>query len=224
LSSLFEPTLLALAAAVWLMVRVGMVMRPVRATSYRSAAPHVEEGTRRLWPDRLLSVGNGSAASPGAGYRAIAARIAADAHPNAGIILIGPNQMDAFARHHRGAPVYSLPEGQTHPTTLKLQLATITAPHERMYVIYTRRCPPGRPAARHRTLAGCLHIQEFGRARGRYALGRLRSRVQDACRSCVARREVRRAGRRDDHTGRTLPLAGDCASGKYRSRPDGLGK
>lgn len=137
MSSLFEPTLLALAAAVWLMVRVGMVMRPVRATSYRSAAPHVEEGTRRLWPGRLLSVGNGSAASPGAGYRAIAARIAADAHPNAGIILIGPNQMDAFARHHRGAPVYSLPEGQTHPTTLKLQLATITAPHERMYVIYT---------------------------------------------------------------------------------------
>ena len=137
MSSLFEPTLLALVAAVWLMVMAGMVMRPVRATSYRPAAPHAEEGTRRLWPGRLLSVGNGSAASPAASYRAIAARIAADAHPNAGIILTRPNQMEAFAHHHRGAPVYSLPEGQTHPATLKLQLATITAPHERMYVIYT---------------------------------------------------------------------------------------
>ena len=72
-----------------------------------------------------------------ADYRGMAARIAADGHPNAGIILNAPNQWEVFTYYHRqGAPVYPLPKGQPNPAILEPQLAAIAADHERLYAIY----------------------------------------------------------------------------------------
>lgn len=59
-----------------------------------------------------------------ADYRAIAARIADDAHPNAGIILNAPNQWEVFTYYHRdGAPVYPLPLGTARPTAAQVDAA-----------------------------------------------------------------------------------------------------
>lgn len=72
-----------------------------------------------------------------ADYRGMAARIAAEAHPNAGIILDAPNQWEVFTYYHRdGAPVYPLPLGQPDPAILEPQLAQIAADHDRIYAIF----------------------------------------------------------------------------------------
>ncbi len=72
-----------------------------------------------------------------ADYRAIVARIAAEAHPNAGIILNAPNQWEVFTYYHRdGAPVYPLPLGRPDPAILEPELARIAATHDRLYVLY----------------------------------------------------------------------------------------
>ena len=72
-----------------------------------------------------------------ADYRGMAARIAADAHPNAGIILDAPNQWEVFTYYHReGAPVYPLPlEGMTE-ADVAAELSVIAAQHDRLYVLY----------------------------------------------------------------------------------------
>lgn len=87
----------------------------------------------------LLSLGNlyGDPAFARADYRGMAARIAAEAHPNAGIILVAPNQWEAFTYYHReGAPVYPLPLGQPDPAILEPELERIAAAHDRLYVLY----------------------------------------------------------------------------------------
>jgi len=79
-----------------------------------------------------------------ADYRAIAASIAADAHPNAGIILNAPNQWEVFTYYWHpddalgGAPVYPLPPGTSSPTTASVDaaLTTILAEHDRLYAIF----------------------------------------------------------------------------------------
>jgi mannosyltransferase len=72
-----------------------------------------------------------------ADYRAMAARIAADAHPNAGVILNAPNQWEVFTYYHReGAPVYPLPRGWPDPAVLEPELAAIAARHDRLYAIF----------------------------------------------------------------------------------------
>ncbi len=72
-----------------------------------------------------------------ADYRAIAQRIAAEAYPNAGIILNAPNQWEVFTYYHQdGAPVYPLPKGQPDPAILEPQLAGIAASHDRLYALY----------------------------------------------------------------------------------------
>ena len=72
-----------------------------------------------------------------ADYRGMAARIAADDHPNAGIILDAPNQWEVFTYYHRdGAPVYPLPlQGMTE-ADVTAELEAIAARHDRLYVIY----------------------------------------------------------------------------------------
>ena len=72
-----------------------------------------------------------------ADYRGMAARIAADDHPNAGIILDAPNQWEVFTYYHReGAPVYPLPlEGMTE-ADVAAELSAIAAQHDRLYVLY----------------------------------------------------------------------------------------
>ncbi len=72
-----------------------------------------------------------------ADYRGMAARIAAENHPNAGIILNAPNQWEVFTYYHQeGAPVYPLPKGQPDPGILEPQLAEIGQKHDRIYAIF----------------------------------------------------------------------------------------
>lgn len=74
-----------------------------------------------------------------ADYRGIAARIAAEAHPNAGVILNAPNQWEVFTYYHSdGAAVYPLPTGQRHPSPQEIdaQLSDIAARHDRLYVLF----------------------------------------------------------------------------------------
>jgi mannosyltransferase len=72
-----------------------------------------------------------------ADYRGMAARIAADNHPNAGVILNAPNQWEVFTYYHReGAPVYPLPEGWPDAAQIAAQLEAITARHQRLYAIF----------------------------------------------------------------------------------------
>ncbi len=93
----------------------------------------------------ILLVGNGSSlvnlynnpAYARADYRGMAARIAAENPPNAGIILDAPNQWEVFTYYHRdGAPVYPLPMGRPDPVRLDAELTAIADQHGRLYAIF----------------------------------------------------------------------------------------
>lgn len=114
-------------------------------------ATHRPPAVRRLVYLALLALGLLALAGPGralanlysnpayarADYRAMAARIAADAHPNAGIILDAANQWEVFTYYHRdGAPVYPLPAGRPDPDRIAAELSAIAARHERLYAIF----------------------------------------------------------------------------------------
>jgi hypothetical protein len=72
-----------------------------------------------------------------ADYRGMAARIAAEGHPNAAVILNAPNQWEVFTYYHRdGATVYPLPRGQPDPALLEPALADIAATYDRLYVLF----------------------------------------------------------------------------------------
>src|SRR5690606_16295995 len=72
-----------------------------------------------------------------ADYRGMAARIAADAHHNAGIILDAPNQWEVFTYYHReGAPVYPLPRGGPDAAAIAAELEESAARHDRLYVLF----------------------------------------------------------------------------------------
>jgi hypothetical protein len=72
-----------------------------------------------------------------ADYRGMAARIEAENHPNAGIILNAPNQWEVFTYYHRdGAPVYPIPTGRPLPDKIDAELAEIAARHDRLYAIF----------------------------------------------------------------------------------------
>lgn len=72
-----------------------------------------------------------------ADYRSMAARIAAEDHPNAGIILNAANQWEVFTYYHdEGAPVYPLPRAGMGREQVQAELAAIAAEHNRLYVIY----------------------------------------------------------------------------------------
>jgi mannosyltransferase len=71
-----------------------------------------------------------------ADYRAMAARISAEDHPNAGIILNAANQWEVFTYYHQdGAPVYPLPRGYPDPAQIDAELAEIAGRHDRLYLI-----------------------------------------------------------------------------------------
>jgi hypothetical protein len=64
-------------------------------------------------------------------------RIAAEAHPNAGVILDAPNQWEVFTYYHRqGAPVYPLPKGQPDGADMAAELNEIADRHDRLYAIF----------------------------------------------------------------------------------------
>ncbi|MDX1687116.1 MAG: glycosyltransferase family 39 protein [Candidatus Promineifilaceae bacterium] len=70
-------------------------------------------------------------------YRAIAARIAAEDHPNAGVILDAPNQWEVFTYYHReGAPVYPLPRGNPDGERIDAALREIAERHDRLYAVF----------------------------------------------------------------------------------------
>jgi hypothetical protein len=72
-----------------------------------------------------------------ADYRVMAARIAADAHPDAGVILNAANQWEVFTYYHRdGAPVYPLPRGYPDPARINAELAEIAEQHDRLYALF----------------------------------------------------------------------------------------
>ena len=71
-----------------------------------------------------------------ADYRGMAARISAENHPNAGIILNAPNQWEVFTYYHKeGASVYPLPRSQDDDAVFA-ELNEIGATHDRLYVLY----------------------------------------------------------------------------------------
>jgi 4-amino-4-deoxy-L-arabinose transferase-like glycosyltransferase len=72
-----------------------------------------------------------------ADYRAIAQRIAADNHSNAGIILNAANQWEVFTYYHRdGAPTYPIPRGGHDQAHIAGELDAIAAQHDRLYAIF----------------------------------------------------------------------------------------
>ncbi len=72
-----------------------------------------------------------------ADYRGMAARIVAEDHPNAAIILNAPNQWEAFTYYYGdSAPVFPLPRGQATADLLEPELEQIAAGHDRLYALY----------------------------------------------------------------------------------------
>lgn len=72
-----------------------------------------------------------------ADYRSMAARIVAENHPNAAIILNAPNQWEVFTYYYPDAGrVYPLPRGAPDATLIAAELTEITAQYDRIYAIF----------------------------------------------------------------------------------------
>lgn len=74
-----------------------------------------------------------------ADYRGMAARIVAEDHPNAGIILNAANQWEVFTYYYRDdTAVYPLPEGRSQPQAAQIDqvLSQISRQHQRLYVLF----------------------------------------------------------------------------------------
>lgn len=72
-----------------------------------------------------------------ADYRGMAERIAAEGHPNAGVVLNAANQWEVFTYYHQeGAPVYPIPRGQPDGARIEAELREIVGRHDRLYAIF----------------------------------------------------------------------------------------
>ncbi len=72
-----------------------------------------------------------------ADYRGMAARIVAEAHPNAAVILNAPNQWEVFTYYFPDAArVYPMPRGTPNAAALDAELTQITATYDRLYVLF----------------------------------------------------------------------------------------
>ncbi|MAT97890.1 MAG: hypothetical protein CL608_12160 [Anaerolineaceae bacterium] len=74
-----------------------------------------------------------------ADYRAMANRILAEEHPNAGVILNAANQWEAFTYYYPDeGNVYPLPQGRSRPNPDEIDaiLSEIAARHDRIYAIF----------------------------------------------------------------------------------------
>ena len=77
-----------------------------------------------------------------ADYRAMAAQIATEAHPNAAVVLNAANQWEVFTYYHEagpqanGAPVFPLPRGYPDPKIIDDELSDIIAEHDRIYALF----------------------------------------------------------------------------------------
>ena len=99
-----------------------------------------------------------------ADYRALAARITAEGHPNAGIILNAANQWEVFTYYHDGpTPLYPLPRGAIEPAALTAELDTLLAAHDRLYAIFWGEAgrDPERLVERHLDAAAFKAVDEW---------------------------------------------------------------
>jgi hypothetical protein len=72
-----------------------------------------------------------------ADYRGMAARIAAEGHPDAGIILNAANQWEVFTYYYPDVDVvYPVPAGRPDPARIAAELEEITASHDRLYTLF----------------------------------------------------------------------------------------
>ncbi|UCG23003.1 MAG: glycosyltransferase family 39 protein [Chloroflexota bacterium] len=72
-----------------------------------------------------------------ADYRAMAAQVAVEAHPNAAVVLNAANQWEVFTYYHQdGAPVFPIPRGYPDPAIIDDELSDIIANHGRIYAIF----------------------------------------------------------------------------------------
>lgn len=74
-----------------------------------------------------------------ADYRSMAARILDEAHPDRGVVLVAPNQWEAFTYYYPDSgDVYPLPKGRTQPTATEIDavLQPIAAEHDRLYALF----------------------------------------------------------------------------------------
>lgn len=72
-----------------------------------------------------------------ADYRAIAAQIAEEAHPNAAVILNAANQWEVFTFYHNeGAPVFPIPTSFPEPAKIDAELSEIASQYDRIYALF----------------------------------------------------------------------------------------
>ncbi len=72
-----------------------------------------------------------------ADYRSMAARITAENHPNAAIVLNAPNQWEVFTYYyHDAGRVYPLPRGTPNAAVISAELQDIAAQYDRIYAIF----------------------------------------------------------------------------------------
>ncbi len=121
--------------------RTAAAPRPANASLRKAAA-------LTLWLAAVLALAAGTFASLNNlyfnpayfrdDYRGIAAYVAALARPGDALITIAPNQVEALGYYHRaGAPVYPLPHSRPLDVAeAEAALATITAQHARLFVLY----------------------------------------------------------------------------------------
>lgn len=80
-------------------------------------------------------------------YRAMAARVAAEAHPGDAVILDGPGQGEVWSYYDPGLPVYPLPRGLGgNDAATRAEVEQILRDHRRLYVLFwgeTERDPNG---------------------------------------------------------------------------------
>ncbi len=70
-------------------------------------------------------------------YRALAAQITAEDHPNAAVVLNAPNQWEVFTYYYKGpAEVYPFPRFVMEEEVQKAELSKIAAEHERLYAVF----------------------------------------------------------------------------------------
>ena len=146
------PPLCLLAGAGWWWGWFGKPTFTLKPSS-TSSGSRVAQGVRRLILIALIlpmiwgsfqSLSN-MYTDPGyarADYRAMAAQIATEAHPNAAVILNAANQWEVFTYYHQlgapsnSAPVFPIPRGYPDPEVIDGELSTIVAEHDRVYALF----------------------------------------------------------------------------------------
>ena len=144
LSGAYRPTNLkflvpaGVAAALWLAGGAAGWWQALRTRPGLRAAPLLLIGVVLAMQLRSLDTLYHDPAAARADYRAIAARLARDAQPDAAIILDAPNQIEVFSYYYDGpAPVYGLPRGLGgDDAQTAAEVEALLARHARVFVLF----------------------------------------------------------------------------------------